>query len=88
MSHAESNPPGFDIVVGANGISISSEALAELGIKPGTHLRLVPESAEPTRKFKSIEGRLAGKIDSDALDAALAWNKEQRIAAVMNEDGE
>jgi hypothetical protein len=88
MSQAESNPTGFDVVVGTNGISISSEALAELGIRPGTHLRLVPETTEPVRKFKSIEGRLVGKIDSDALDAALDWNKEQRIAAVMDEDGE
>jgi hypothetical protein len=43
-------------------------------------------SSESERKHKSIEGRLAGMIDSEALDRTLDWNKQRRIAAVLNEN--
>ena len=76
-----SNPsadPGFEIVAGDDGIS--AEELAEHGVVPGTHLRVVPEPT-PAGK-RSPENVLAGLIDVDAWTEALREAKQERIEDV------
>lgn len=82
MSMAETPQPGYDVVVGDDGIS--SETLARFDIRPGMRLHLVPEpEARPRKKLK---GALQGLIDVEVFEEAMAWHKQQRIADVMSED--
>jgi hypothetical protein len=75
MSNPSADPGGFEIVVGDDGIS--AEELAQHGITPGTHLRVVPEPA-PVKK-RSPENVLAGQLDVDAWTDALREAKRERI---------
>ena len=46
----------YELVVGADG-SIPASQLARVGLRPGTHLRAVPQKLDDN--CSSIEGRLA-----------------------------
>lgn len=41
-------PQSHELVVGADG-SISAEQIARLGLRPGAHLRVVPEGPAPAK---------------------------------------
>lgn len=74
---------GFEVVVGIDGaLTVPADELARRGVRPGAHLRVVPESAPLVRR--SVHGVLAGVIDGgslDALETALDHGKADRIAA-------
>ncbi|HEX2810954.1 MAG TPA: hypothetical protein VHN80_32710, partial [Kineosporiaceae bacterium] len=79
-------PQSHELIVGPDG-SIPADQIARLGLRPGTHLRVVAEPGlgadDPART--SLAGALRERIDDAALDrfdAALAANRRERIAAV------
>jgi hypothetical protein len=79
-------PQSHELIVGPDG-SIPADQIARLGLRPGTHLRVVAEPGlgadDPART--SLAGPLRERIDDAALDrfdAALAANRRERIAAV------
>jgi bifunctional DNA-binding transcriptional regulator/antitoxin component of YhaV-PrlF toxin-antitoxin module len=87
MSMAEVPNPGPEVVVGADGsLAVPTETLARFGIRPGAHLRLVPEPE--ARERKTSRGVLKGQIDAEAFAEALRESKEERIAAALREDEE
>jgi len=75
----------WELVVGPDG-SVPAEQLARLGVALGAHLRVVSNPAsESTAARKSLAGVLRDRIDDAALDrfdAALAANRQERIARV------
>jgi PIN domain nuclease of toxin-antitoxin system len=78
-------PQSHELIVGPDG-SIPADQIARLGLRPGTHLRVVAEPGlgadDPART--SLAGALRERIDDAALDrfdAALAANRRERIAA-------
>jgi len=74
----------FEAVVGKDGVlTVPADELARHGVRPGTHLRLIPE--QPPVPRRSVRGALAGVVEGKALDAfeaALDEAKAERIAAV------
>jgi hypothetical protein len=78
MSNPSPDAGGFEIIVGDDGIS--AEELAQHGITPGTHLRVVPEPAPAAKR--SPENVLADVIDVDAWTEALLQAKQERIEDV------
>jgi len=76
---------GFEAVVGKDGVlTVPADELARHGVRPGTHLRLIPErqASAPRRR---VRGALAGVVDASALDAfeaAMDEAKAERIAVV------
>jgi hypothetical protein len=86
MSSAKRQPEVLDLVIGADGSGIvDAEQLARLGVKPGTHLSVVP--VEPTRvaeRRRSVRGALAGPgpapspEDFEAASSAAARDSSDR----------
>lgn len=72
---------GFHVVVAEDG-SLPATELARLGLRPGTHLRLVPEPRRSRRA--GMAGALAASLPVEAVDdwlRALDEAKAERAAA-------
>lgn len=78
----------LEVVVNEDGgVTIPSSELARRGIRPGTHLRVVPEQRSASRR-RSARGMFAHVVkpgDMDAFEAAMAAAKAERIAALSTE---
>jgi hypothetical protein len=85
----ETGTDGFDVVVGSDGtLTVPAAELARHGVRPGSHLRLVPEPV-PARR-RSTRGLLAGTVSPEGVDAmiqALDEAKADRIAQVAADAG-
>ena len=70
MSSAEQHLEALDLVVGADGSGVIDAAqLARWGVKPGTHLSVVPVTpAASTARRRSLRGALA-----NASRSAPSW---------------
>ena len=64
-----------ELVVADDG-SIPAEQISRLGLRPGTHLRVVPQTSAPTG---SIAGRLTSWPD-------LAWEDFERASRLAQAD--
>ncbi len=73
---AANSPHEFDLVVGEDG-SIPAEQVAALGLRPGTHLRVVPTTAD--RAPASIAGRLTSWPD-------VSWEEFERASELAKAD--
>ena len=77
---------GFDVVVNDDGsLSVPAGELARHGVRPGTHVRLVPAQREAPKR-RSARGMFADRVqpgDLDEFEAAMAEAKAERIAAVL-----
>jgi len=84
-SSAAPNGEDFEVVVDTDGaLRVPAEELARHGVRPGAHLRLIPQLPPRTQRRRA-HGALAGVVDAaalDALEAALGEAKAQRIAAI------
>lgn len=69
---------GYEVVVAGDG-SIPAERLAALGIRPGSHLLIIP--AEPTVAAPSFRGSLEGFPEPIWDDFERA--SEERLRAVV-----
>jgi hypothetical protein len=80
MSHTPAPDEGLDVVVNPDGgLTVSAAELARLGVKPGSHLRLVSDVARSQGERRSARGILAGTMPPEvvrdfieALDEAKA----------------
>jgi hypothetical protein len=78
MSTADAE--GHELVVADDG-SIPADQVARLGLRPGSHLRVVVETpGAPGASRKTAKGILAGKVDGEALVGALEDAKAERTA--------
>jgi hypothetical protein len=77
MSTADAE--GHELVVADDG-SIPAEQVAQLGLGPGSHVRVVVETPGPPASHKTAKGILAGKVDGAALVGALEDAKAERAA--------
>jgi hypothetical protein len=77
---------GFEVVVDDDGsLSVPADELARHGVRPGAHLRLVPEQSEGPKRRRA-RGMFADRVrpgDLDEFEAAMAEAKAERIAAVL-----
>jgi hypothetical protein len=71
-----SGPEGHELVVADDG-SIPAEQITRLGMRPGTHLRVVAE--QPPNTKGSIAGRLTSWPD-------LTWEDFQRASQLARAD--
>lgn len=74
---------GFHVVVAEDG-SVPATELARLGLRPGTHLWVVPEQRAPKRR--SARGLLAGTVAAGEIESfvqAMAEAKAERAAYLM-----
>jgi hypothetical protein len=82
---AAPNGEDFEVVVDTDGaLRVPAEELARHGVRPGAHLRLIPQ-LQPRTQRRRAHGALAGVVDAaalKALEAALDEAKAQRIAAI------
>ncbi|MGQ0777216.1 MAG: hypothetical protein ACT4NY_22835 [Pseudonocardiales bacterium] len=62
---AHNDSEGSHVVVADDG-SLPASELARLGLRPGAHLRIVPEQRSGQRK--SMLGALAGTLPPEAVD--------------------
>jgi hypothetical protein len=90
MSSAERQSEVLDLVIGADGSGVVDAAqLARLGVKPGTHLSVVPVG--PTRaaeRRRSVRGALAGSGPAPSPeDFEAAGHAAARDAANRYRDG-
>lgn len=73
---------GLDVVVNADGgVTVSADELARLGVRPGAHLKLVPQ--QKSSKRQSLKGALAGAVPSEVIDdfiRGLDESKSERRA--------
>jgi hypothetical protein len=78
MSTADAE--GHELVVADDG-SIPADQVARLGLRPGSHLRVVVETpGSPSSSRKTAKGILAGTIDGAALVGGLEEAKAERAA--------
>lgn len=68
MTSTAGDAGGFHVVVAEDG-SLPASELARLGLRPGEHLRLVPEQRPATRR--RMAGALATAVSAEAVDALL-----------------
>lgn len=74
---------GFHVVVADDG-SLPAAELARLGVRPGAHLRLVPEQRSAHERVSAF-GYLSQVIsadEADALSAGIEQGKADRIEAL------
>jgi hypothetical protein len=65
-----SSDDSFEVVVNSDWtLTVPAAELARHGVRPGAHLRLVPEQTKPHRK--STRGTLAGTVPADAVEALI-----------------
>lgn len=69
-------PEGHELVVADDG-SIPAEQISRLGVRPGTHLRVVSE--QPSDEVGSIAGRLAAWPE-------VTWEDFQRASRLAQAD--
>jgi hypothetical protein len=78
-----SSGDGFEVVVGSDGVlTVPAAELARHGVRPGAHLRLVPEE-RPAGERKRMAGALAGSVPPEAVEAlirGLDESKAERVA--------
>jgi hypothetical protein len=86
VSTTVSPDDGFEVVVDDDGnLRVPADELARHGVRPGAHLRLVPEQREGPKR-RSARGMFANRVqpgDLDEFEAAMAEAKSERIAAVL-----
>jgi hypothetical protein len=74
---------GFEVVVGNDGaLTVPADELARHGVRPGAHLRVVPEE-QPARERKRMAGALAGSVPAEAVEdllQGLEQAKAERVA--------
>ncbi len=68
-------PEGHELIVGADG-SIPADQVARLGLRPGAHLRVVPE---PAREHKRFGGSMPNLPD-------LSWEDFERGSELARGD--
>jgi hypothetical protein len=77
------NGNGFEVVVGSDGaLTVPAAELARRGVRPGAHLRLVPEE-QLTGERKRMAGALAGSVPAEAVEEllqGLEQAKAERVA--------
>ena len=81
MSTPATGGDGYHVVVAEDG-SVPASDLARLGLRPGTHLRLVPEPADAPGR-RSARGALASLVtskDVDAFEKAMEDARAERTA--------
>jgi hypothetical protein len=86
MSSAEQPPEVLDLVIGADGSGVVDAAqLARLGVKPGTHLSVMPVGrTRAGERRRSVRGALAGSgrapspEDFEAASSAAARDSADR----------
>src|SRR4051794_13757216 len=75
---------GFEVVVGSDGaLTVPAAELARHGVRPGAHLRLVPDEDQPTGERKRMAGALAGSVPAEAVEEllqGLEQAKAERVA--------
>jgi hypothetical protein len=70
---------GLDVVVNADGgVTVSADELAGLGVRPGAHLKLVPQ--QKSSKRKSLKGALAGTVPPEVIDDFIQGLDESKAA--------
>jgi hypothetical protein len=74
---------GFEVVVGSDGaLTVPAAELARHGVRPGAHLRVVPEQ-QPAGERKRMAGALAGSVPAEAVEEllqGLEQAKAERVA--------
>lgn len=66
----------FDLVVADDG-SIPAEQVAALGVRPGTHLRVIPEPSDP------VQGGIGGRLTSWP---ELTWEDFEQASELAQAD--
>ncbi len=69
-------PQSHELIVGPDG-SIPAEQIARLGLRPGAHLRVVPQGQEP------VSGRLGGSLP-DLPE--ITWDDFERGSELARSD--
>ena len=78
---------GFEVVVGSDGVlTVPAAELARHGVRPGTHLRLVPEQ-QSTGERKRMAGALAGSVPAQAVEQLLQGLEEAKAERVAYYSG-
>jgi hypothetical protein len=86
MSNTPAPQDGLDVVVNADGgVTITPAELARLGLRPGAHLRLVPDEPTPKRHQGRSAGKLAHLVPASVIEEwsrALDDDRAERRAAL------
>lgn len=86
MSNTPASQDGLDVVVNADGgVTISPAELARLGLRPGAHLRLVPDEPKSKRRPGRSAGKLAHLFPASVIEEwarALDADRAERRAAL------
>jgi len=72
---------GFQVVVAEDG-SLPARELARLGLRPGAHLRLIPEQ-RPAARTRTA-GALAATVPAEAVDALIRGLDEAKAERVAS----
>lgn len=85
MSNTPAPSDGLDVVVNADGgVTITPAEVARLGLRPGAHLRLVPDESPSKRPGRSV-GKLAHLVPAAVIEEwarALDDDRAERRAAL------
>lgn len=76
---APGDAEGFHVVVAEDG-SLPVRELARLGLRPGEHLRLIPEQRPAVRP--RMAGALAATVPAEAVDALIRGLDEVKAERV------
>jgi hypothetical protein len=76
---------GFEVVVGSDG-GIPADELARHGVRPGAHLRVVPEH-ESAGERKRMAGALAGSVPAEAVEELLQGLEQAKADRVAYYSG-
>src|SRR5438552_19137737 len=76
MRPAASDENGFDVVVAEDG-SVRAADLAARGIRPGAHLRVVPDQRPSGGRGSSV-GKLAGAVPQEVIDDLIQGLEESK----------
>jgi hypothetical protein len=76
MHPAISEDEGFHVVVAEDG-SVRAADLAARGVRPGAHLRVVPEQ-RPSGGRGSSAGKLAGAVPQEVIDDLIQGLEESK----------
>ena len=73
-----SSDDGFEVVVGSDGaLTVPAAELARHGVRPGAHLRLMPEQ-RPVGERKRMAGALADSVSPEAVEALIQGLEESK----------
>ncbi len=87
-TRAQGDAEGFHVVVAEDG-SLPARELARQGLRPGEHLRLIPEPRPAMRP--RMAGALASTVPAEAVDAlirGLDEAKAERVASYRDASDE